>query len=658
MSDKEMSSNTATNELLDLNNPDHEKPIKEGPIAKEYTLDIPRIPSLELPLNVSTNHSSVQKAIDMCGGINKIKTAFKEDGPLDSQQGLEMYLNHGDPSFFNEHPLVGKKVPYRDDSIILKITVPKGTLAQNNGNVVQSLKSLDEKDYKVTPVAIVNNTIKFRELSDFQVRLDNSSSAKEFETKFNSLNWQGLQEYVESIPENDTTPFENINKVVLNRNLKSPNTDYQLPPPPKFSMIGLPHLYKYKGNPLAKMKSNGVTEVKASYIKNYQIILHGFDARVIIPTKPQTEALECYEQAKRDGVYPGTKKESQFYESLEECLTLLNQFFEQRPIWIKRHLDGLIPKRIHHTMRIALALLSYRFVMGPWRNTYIKFGIDPRESSIYAQYQTEYFKIERRLVNSPLGKKNIPKIPSLIFESNIPSGIDSRFRFDGTHIPWYLMLQIDILIDEPNIREVYDKVEYLEKPNELTGWFKELDLVKMRRIMKYELGCLVQGNHNFNQYRLKYYKSIRTINEPKPKDLNTKDKSNGEDAEGDIDMEEDDERVNKQVNEDDEDEDEDEEEGGEDDDNGIISDEADETVLEAEEAENESHIRVGNDKVEIRDTHMDPNKTLGITSDINNSVDYKDATFGDIIERIAKLDPTGAELLESELEGFVHESRL
>ena len=654
---------TIANNLLGLNDREQDEAVTVGPIAKEFTLDIPRIPSLELPLNVSTQHSSVQRAIEMCGGITNIKRAFKEDGPIDSQDGLELYLNKGDPGFFNEHPLIGKRVPYRDDSIILKITVPKGTLQKNDGDLVKSLRSLDEKDYKVTPVAIVDNTIKFRELSDFQVRLDNSSSAKEFENKINSLSWKELQQYVDSVQDNDTRPFENINNIILNRDLKCPNNDYQLPPPPKFSMIGLSHLYKYKGNPLAR-KNNGVTEVKGSYIKNYQILLHGFNKNIKIPLEPCIEAINCYSMARKDGVYPGTKKESKFYESLEECLAILEKLFQKRPIWIKRHIDGLIPKRIHHTLRVALALMSYRFVMGPWRNTYIKFGVDPRSSNEYAKYQTEYFKIEKRLVTSPLGRKNIPKIPSLVFESNRQGDIDSRFRFDGSQIPWYLMLQIDILTDEPNINEVYSKVEYLEEPNELTGWFKELDLVKMRRIMKYELGCLVQGNQNFNPYRLKYYKSIRNINETKPKDTSSKDDlKNKMDAEGDIEMED---SVNNNTRGREEGEEEEEADDDDDDENGIISDEANEEVLEDDDEEavedNETNdmdqsYYYNNNQEQFID--LDTNTyRKNINSNINNSINYKYASFSDIIDRIAKLNPSEAKLLESQLEGFVHESRL
>lgn len=40
------------NDLLRLDETKQDDSIKVGPIAKEFTLDIPRIPSLELPLNV------------------------------------------------------------------------------------------------------------------------------------------------------------------------------------------------------------------------------------------------------------------------------------------------------------------------------------------------------------------------------------------------------------------------------------------------------------------------------------------------------------------------------------------------------------------------------------------------------------------------------
>lgn len=623
-------------------------------LAKEHTLDIPRIPSVEFPLHISAKPESIKKAVNMCGGITQIKEMLKKNTDPDIENYLELYLNkqenkkiESNGNFFNEHPIVGKPVPFRDNSVVLKVVMPKGTMKKYNNNVRRSLASLDGKDYKVTPVAVVDNTIKFREMSDFQYRLDNVPAANEYISGFGSLEWSKVKPLVESIPDNDTMPQENISNLIFNRSLKSPSSDYQLPPPPRLSMIGFPHLYKYKKNPLAIKKANGASEVKGSYIKNYQLFLHTLDD-AMIPTEPHPNLQKDYNVAKKDKVYPGTKKSSKFYESLEECLELLEKLFAKRPIWIKRHLDGIIPKRIHHTLKIALALVTYRFAMGPWRNTYIKFGCDPRSSCEYAKYQTEYFKIERKLLSSATVRKNIPKLKEVVFESNVPGDIDTRFRFDGNQIPWYLMLQIDLLVYESNVAEIFENIEYLDKPNEITGWFSELDLVRMRRIVKYELGCLAQGNHEFNKYKLKYFKSMQYVKESLIND-NEVEKNNSIDADGDVDMdsgikqETDTISVKESTTEQ-------EKEAAmnadyEDDDNGIITGEADEDALVAEESDSNENIHI-DDAIEDE------------MSQAKNNFDLSSASFQDIIARIKETDPYTAEQLQAELEGFVNINKI
>ncbi|CAI4058828.1 hypothetical protein N7582_001211 [Saccharomyces uvarum] len=625
-------------------------------IADEFTLDLPRIPSLELPLNVSTKHASIQKAIQMCGGIEKVKEAFKEHGPIESQNGLELYLNEGfdrdgSKTYFNEHPIIGKRVPFRDESVILKVTMPKGTLAKNNNSLKDSITSLKNSNkLRVTPVSIVDNTIKFREMSDFQIKLDNVPSAKEFKSSFGSLEWDNFKNFVNSVPDNDSQPQENIGNLVLDRSVKIPSTDFQLPPPPKLSMVGFPLLYKYKANPFAKKKKNGVTEVKGTYIKNYQLFVHDLSEKSVIPSHAHEQLLNDFDVAKKTKVYPGTKSDSKFYQSLEECLQILSQLFAKRPIWVKRHLDGIVPKKVHHTIKIALALISYRFTMGPWRNTYIKFGTDPRSSPEYAQYQTEYFKIERKLLSSPIVKKNVPKPPPLVFESDTPGDIDSRFKFDGEKVPWYLMLQIDLLIGEPNIAEVFGNVEYLDKANELTGWFKELDLVKMRRIVKYELGCMVQGNYEYNKYKLKYFKTMLFVKESmvlenkNPEEDNTGVNDNTDaDADGDIDMD-----VGTQEPSAVAITDVDIAVGDDDDDNDAITEEPDDAALENEEMDTSQNLKVPQNSYD--DADADEEEQEGF--------DIKTASFQDIINRIARLDPKTAATMERDLKGFVNEANL
>lgn len=610
-------------------------------LAKEYTLDIPRIPSVELPLNVSSSQVSVTKAIKMCGGLSRIKEVFNErDSGEESRRGLELYLNEGagddqPGAFFNEHPIIGKKVPYRDESIVLKIEMPKGTLARNNGDIQKSLESLGSRDVRVTPVAIINNTIKYREMSDFQLTLENVPSAKEFHESFNALDWNNMKTFVNSVPDFDTRPFENISNLMMDRSSIIPSIDYQLPPPPRLSMVSLPYHYKYKTNPFATKKADGAAEVKGTYIKNYQQLVHDMSEATKVPIKPHLSLENDYEAAKATSVYPGTKKESNFYHNLEECLSVLKDLFAKRPIWVKRHIDGIIRKDLHQTLKIALALVSYRFTVGPWRNTYIKFGVDPRSSSEYAKYQTEYFKIERKLLRTPALKKNLPIPPAPIYESNNPGGIDSRFKFNGKQIPWYLMLQVDLLVEELNVAEVYSKAEFLPKANELTGWFQELDLAKMRRIVKYELGCMVQGNYDFNEYKLKYFKSMVYVKESMIREQNT-------DQDGDVDMEKDHTNVSSTLDA------RNEEESEEEEDNGVASGEADEFALEADEADEDENIRVdvAQEEEEEADEYDDA------------TFDFKNATFQEVINRIARTNPKAAERLQKNLTGLVNVSEL
>lgn len=596
-----------------------------GPYAREFTLDLPRAPSVELPLKVSSSQASIEKALKMCGGLSKVKLALSSHG--DSNCNLELYMNEGanrdgTMKFFNEHPIVGKRVPQRDESILLKITMPKGTLDAHGGNLRSAIGSLESKHVRVVPVAIVNNTIKFREMSDFQVRLDNVPSANDFHNSFGTLNWQNFKNYVNNIPDFDTKPFENINNVVIDRSVTCPSSDFQLPPIPRFSMVSLPFVYQYKSNPYATKTPSGESKVVGTYIKNYQQFMHEFSESKPVPHLPHVELLEKYNIAKKNKVYPGSKSDSKFYEKLEECLPILHKLFEKRHVWIKRHIDGIIPLELHAVFKIALALVTYRFTKGPWRNTYIKLGVDPRSSNEYAKYQTEYFKIERHLLQNSSVQKNIPAPPGRFYRTNSPGDIDTRFMFDGKQIPWYLMLQIDMLVHEPNIKEVYDQAQYLDTPSELTGWFTELDLAKIRKIVKYELGCMVQGNYHFNEHKLKYFKVMLYVKEPM---LN-------KDAHGNDNM--DVSSVPTQIDDED------------DDDNGVETGEPDDAVLEAEdeEAEDEHNISISQNFE---------------CADINDlGFDVKTASFKEIVSRIAKSDPKTAEFIDRELKGFIHDSEL
>ena len=190
------------------------------------------------------------------------------------------------------------------------------------------------------------------------------------------------------------------------------------------------------------------------------------------------------------------------------------------------------------------------------------------------------------------------------------------------------MLQVDLLVEEPNIAEVYSKAEFLPKANELTGWFQELDLAKIRRIVKYELGCMVQGNYDFNEYKLKYFKTMVYVKESMIKEQST-------DQDGDVNMDEDSNEPNQNKEESDEDEE-----------NGVASGEADEVALEADEADEDENVRVDEAQDDEGDDYDDA------------AFEINSATFQEVIDRISRLNPKVAQRLQNDLTGLVNEANL
>ncbi|KAH3902945.1 related to Transcription factor tau 95 kDa subunit [Saccharomycodes ludwigii] len=521
--------------------------------AKEYPLNaIPQnLKSVEFPLFLK-NDQSVSKVINnMCGGIYKINSAFRENLDYSTDKCLELYLNKNDKTidgnnwdnngdnsendFFNEHPIIGKSD--NDEKLLIKITITRKKKSQTDGDastgtLLDNLRSCEA--FKVQPLGVINKTIKFRYISDFQTILDNNKSAVEYNQSINSLDWDKIKTFVEDIPDEDPRPFEPL----FNDKKK-----YYLPPPPKFSMVHLPFIYEYKKNPYSDSRGE---DVRTSYLKSYQIQI---SSRSDVPEQPHQKLLDNLAIAKETGVYPKTNKESQFYEQLLKCVEHLENLFNKRPIWLKKHLEGIIVSdnetNNNNTawgpiLKFGLAVVSYRFLKGPWRNSYIKFGVDPYSSFSYAKYQTEFFKIEKKILDRLLyekyknEKKNVndlvvthhdyssisPQCPK-IYETDTKEWIDSRFYFDGTYIPWYLMIPVDLLLKESNIKEIYDKAVFLDKPNELTGWFHDLDLLKIRKIVKYELGCLAQNNDKFDKKIIEEYKKLRDVKATGPEITST-----------------------------------------------------------------------------------------------------------------------------------------
>ena len=104
----------------------------------------------------------------------------------------------------------------------------------------------------------------------------------------------------------------------------------------------------------------------------------------------------------------------------KECVDHLRTLFERRPVWTRRALYNNFPKHLQTMVRFSMAHVAYMWRAGPWRDTCVLYGIDPRTDPKYRKYQSVFFQIET-------GKSR--PLHSTAHQANIDSHI-----FDGQRL--------------------------------------------------------------------------------------------------------------------------------------------------------------------------------------------------------------------------------
>ncbi|CCH45239.1 Transcription factor tau subunit [Wickerhamomyces ciferrii] len=415
-------------------------------LAKEHSLDIPHISCIEFPLKVK----NVDKAFNMVGGKEKIIQSC-----LDNQIPLELRLTKN----LYEHPINAKT--NANEHLLIKISIPKREYKENNFNIqktLQNLHSNGKKNVHITPIAIINKTFRFREMSDFQYQVKNSKFVKQVNESIHDLNFEKIKNLKF---EQDTKPWDFDNKQ---------QKLFDLPPPPRFSSIPLPFNYNYKKNALTVVKEGKLVT------RNKSIKLHSIIIKYSDPT-PQESSKELQSQLETFQ----SQRENPFYKDILLTLDIIIKLFEEKPIWLRKHLESILPIHLKPLLKFALPQISYTFTKGPWRQSYIKFGIDPRILPNLRNYQTEVFRI-------PNFRTNIPKG----FMTDIPNSTPSVFKFDGQQLPMSLTFQLENLIDT-DVVILLSKAIINKECDFYDGWFDKLTMFKLRRLMRYKLKMVVDG---------------------------------------------------------------------------------------------------------------------------------------------------------------------
>ncbi|KAI8449784.1 RNA polymerase III transcription factor IIIC subunit-domain-containing protein [Phakopsora pachyrhizi] len=328
-----------------------------------------RLVAIECPVKIGEGDRSrsdpdgrYDGLINRLGGISRLSSQLNE---RDQNRPVELRLGSLKNDFI--HPIPGEWVP--SSNLLIKII--KRTKRKKTGQV--ALNGVDDvvgvgegsssgcvtrKIFKVEPVGVIETTVRFRALSDFQFTPNVKHPINVLAKDMKSLNAERVLKF-----NFNTEPEE------LDRTMK----DTQSFPAPIFSRYIVPQLYKFKSHPSSRIVENPDGSKRLANINKYTGTLPQsiFFDHPEVPKGPLPKHLEI----------KGVGHEALLKKSLS--------LFEQRPMWsrlaFQNQLSNSELRALRHNKHF-LASVCYMFEDGVFRDLIIKFGYDPRilpESRFY-----------------------------------------------------------------------------------------------------------------------------------------------------------------------------------------------------------------------------------------------------------------------------------
>ncbi|KAI0829373.1 RNA polymerase III transcription factor IIIC subunit-domain-containing protein [Trametes gibbosa] len=460
-------------------------------LAPERPLPNTHYYSVEYPGYVQP--SSVPLAVERLGGQTTVDSAFRRATGRDKVESLlELRLRPGNPY---AHPIAGEIVP--TSNIVLKVV--KRKRRRQEGARAGDPDAVGE--YTFEAVGVVPKTARFRSMADYQYQPDTSDPLAHLRTSMDAMDVDGILRYRIPPEKEDYTiaqadPFAmDIDPQLLgegeagtsNANAKT-RSNLRLFTPPLFSRQGVPQNYNYKAN-TASVETIVVDEdtgeeskrlVNRMRWKGYGPISISY-ADKGVPDKPNSTVEEQRGQADK------------------KILSRLQELFQERPVWTRAAIFNQFTQmevRDIINSKYLLPLVSYVFEDGPWRDTYVRLGYDPRQDPDARFYQRLYF----RNINHPISR---PSVVSRRQETRNESaqarfsGMDDRRShiFDGeTVTSETAAFQLCDITDGMLKEMIEDEDARRETCGERDGWFTTHALERIKAVLRHKFFSLLLGH--------------------------------------------------------------------------------------------------------------------------------------------------------------------
>ncbi|KAJ7068080.1 RNA polymerase III transcription factor IIIC subunit-domain-containing protein [Mycena amicta] len=441
---------------------------------------------------------SVPIAIKNLGGQIALDAAFKRTAAkTEAQTTLELNLRPGNPF---SHPIPGDVVP--TTNLVLKVVKRK---RKNRMQVDGELLG----EYTAQVLGSTSKTVRFRGMADFQYQPDMTDPVSKLRVAMDNLDVDAIRSYVlppekadYMVPVSQTTDIDmNIDPELTGIPIPDPlpeqpmRSNLRLFPPPLFSRQAFPQTYNFKSNP-ASIETSVINEetgeekkrlINKMRWRGYGPASISFSDR-LVPEKPPPQVQEARNQI--SDVF---------------CNKLL-ALFEKRPIWTREALFNqitAIEARDALNSKLLLASVSYVFNDGPWRDTLVKFGYDPRKDPSARLYQRVYF----RNANHPIVKPSVTTRRqdrtianmdnwAVAIEDGSERDLERRksHLFDGkTLTKETASFQMCDIID-PMLKEMIEDEEDLrEDCDERDGWYSNTALERIKTVLRHKFFSVLDG---------------------------------------------------------------------------------------------------------------------------------------------------------------------
>ncbi|KZT13135.1 uncharacterized protein LAESUDRAFT_754139 [Laetiporus sulphureus 93-53] len=464
-------------------------PAPETTPAPERPLPATHFYSIEYPGYVKP--TSVPLAVERLGGQQSIETAFKRAAGK-TETLLELHLRPGNPF---AHPVPGDVAP--TNNILLKVVKRKrrrreGEVGAEEDGVVG--------EYTVEATGAIPKTARFRSMADFQFQPDMNDPVAKLRTAMDTMDVEGILSYRIPPETEDYVIPEDISSMDIDPRLTEASkegsavpkmkSNLRLFPPPLFSRQSIPQNYNYKSNP-ASIVTTVIDEETGEEKKRLinRMRWKGFGPISIsftdkgVPDKPSPSVEEQRDKAD------------------QELLKRLQQLFEQRPIWTRAAIyNQFLPFEVREIInsKFLLPLVSYVFQDGPWRDTQIRFGYDPREDREARFYQRLYF----RNVNHPIvrpsvvSKRQEVRVESAQNRTGEVREEDRRSHiFDGITITGETAAFQLCDIHDPMLKEmIADEEDLRDTCNERDGWYSTHAFERIKTVLRHKFFSLLGGH--------------------------------------------------------------------------------------------------------------------------------------------------------------------